>query len=576
MAYPFQTTGWESGQITGVGSQMGGSTTYPSPSVLGQAADLGLSGTALLGGTGAFGSAGWLAPAVAALARGGSVADRSKTVPESARTLRAQQKQLIAGHRRVQMFPEGSTELSVPHGMARLAVGSDVFHYNPRRIDAATIRSKTEQGHEHELLDLGPYSKHEILERARGGEIPLAVVERDPEGTELRAAAGTHRTAHEQRAAMERTMSPGHRISFEDPRVVLAQRRANGGAVQHLDTGGVAGAPYSSSGAPYSGASGYVPQSSGSQARPWQGPSMPYQPETATQMFQNAAGMVKGLGIKPNASANNPSGGGAGLFGPGNGSGSQGMGGWTSTTPDIGSSGVSWGGSSTPDVSAGSSSYGYMNRGGVARKRGGYVRAGLGLSSFVPRLADGGTPDDAITMPQASFDDRFNAVDPGGTTVIPEAPPLAGLQPASFDDRFNAATAPQAGLGASAPPQAPGADATPAPQAGIGLGAAVPLPQPRPAGAPIAGLQMDLPPEITSGQSPGAAPPQQPQQFDRFVNAIAHNETGAERDPYHSVISTGTGHRVYGKYQVFDENIPKWTQQALGHPMTPQQFLASP
>jgi hypothetical protein len=194
------------------------------------------------------------------------------------------------------------------------------------------------------------------------------------------------------------------------------------------------------------------PQSSGSQARPWQGPNVPYQPQTATQMIQNAAGMVKGLGLKPNASASgsNANGGtGSGLFGPQNSGGSYaGLGGWSATTPDIGSSGISWGSSSTPDVSAGATSYGYMNRGGVARKRGGYVRAGLGLSSFVPRLADGGTPDDAITMPPASFDDRFSAVDPGGATVVPETMPLAGLQPPSFDDRFNAATAPQAGLGA--------------------------------------------------------------------------------------------------------------------------------
>lgn len=36
------------------------------------------------------------------------------------------------------------------------------------------------------------------------------------------------------------------------------------------------------------------------------------------------------------------------------------------------------------------------------------------------------------------------------------------------------------------------------------------------------------------------------------------------------------GNRAYGKYQVLDSNIPAWTQEVLGRPMTPQEFLASP
>ena len=39
---------------------------------------------------------------------------------------------------------------------------------------------------------------------------------------------------------------------------------------------------------------------------------------------------------------------------------------------------------------------------------------------------------------------------------------------------------------------------------------------------------------------------------------------------------TGSGDRAFGKYQVMGANIPQWTQAALGQPMTPQQFLASP
>ena len=76
-AYPFQTEQWLAGIDTGVGSQMGGTstsqTTQPAPNLLGQIAGGVTSGAGLLGATGAYGSGGWLAGALAGLARGGSV-----------------------------------------------------------------------------------------------------------------------------------------------------------------------------------------------------------------------------------------------------------------------------------------------------------------------------------------------------------------------------------------------------------------------------------------------------------------------------------------------------------------------
>ena len=66
LAYPFQTTQWLAGIGTGVGSQMGGTTTgqatttAPAPSMFGQLVGGLLGGTALLGGTGAFGKGGYL------------------------------------------------------------------------------------------------------------------------------------------------------------------------------------------------------------------------------------------------------------------------------------------------------------------------------------------------------------------------------------------------------------------------------------------------------------------------------------------------------------------------------------
>lgn len=59
-AYPFQLAQWLSGITTGVGSQMGGTSTntQPGPSVLGQIAGIGLGAAGILGGTGAFGASG--------------------------------------------------------------------------------------------------------------------------------------------------------------------------------------------------------------------------------------------------------------------------------------------------------------------------------------------------------------------------------------------------------------------------------------------------------------------------------------------------------------------------------------
>lgn len=67
-----------------------------------------------------------------------------------------------------------------------------------------------------------------------------------------------------------------------------------------------------------------------------------------------------------------------------------------------------------------------------------------------------------------------------------------------------------------------------------------------------------------------------PDQFDAFVEGIARRESGGMRDPYGNITNAGRGRRVYGRYQILGDNIPAWTKEALGKPMTPQQFLASP
>ena len=59
-----------------------------------------------------------------------------------------------------------------------------------------------------------------------------------------------------------------------------------------------------------------------------------------------------------------------------------------------------------------------------------------------------------------------------------------------------------------------------------------------------------------------------------YGGAIANIESGGRYDLRGPV--TKTGDRAYGKYQVMGNNIPAWSQAALGRSVTPQEFLANP
>lgn len=150
-------------------------------------------------------------------------------VPESPATLKAQQEQILAGDRAVQMFPAGHPELPVPEGLGRIeAANGDVFHYDPNRINPFDILTHSNEGRENELLGLGPVTKTEALQRAAAGEQPVAVTERTPDGVEVRGAAGTNVTAPAQVAALNQVKSPDSTVQVESPEQVIADRAARG------------------------------------------------------------------------------------------------------------------------------------------------------------------------------------------------------------------------------------------------------------------------------------------------------------------------------------------------------------
>jgi hypothetical protein len=473
-AYPFQTTQWLAGIGSGIGSQMGSTTTGPSPSLMGQllgfgAAGLGAAGKAGLfsgataGGTAAAGAGAGEAASVAALApeaaaalflaSGGAVRRASGgvapaeqiTLPETPETLKLQQRQLLSGHRRVQMFPRGTPELPLPRGMSRINHPNGTFHYDPRRIDGRDIHRLSTEGRENDMLDLGPYSKDDVLKRLRGGEVPVAVVERHPDGTEVRAAIGTHTTADRQMAAMNRTKSPGHIVRTEDPRETLGHRlRAFGGRVPGFADGGMAEAPPTNGvgavlgGTPYGSGSGWIPRMDIARGR---GAPQASEGVAPPQSLAQQAKEIGSLANIINGGRNRP-----GNDTPGN------YGGSPETNPNL----MPYAGEDESED---------LYRGGMVRASGGV--ANLPFHHMVPHLADGGSPYDTDY-----FDNTFGAPIRRTNDVY---------EIASDPDRMSAYRDRASDDALAAHPEY------------------TPLPQRRPEG--IAPSYDDLPPEITAGAS---------------------------------------------------------------------------
>lgn len=134
--------------------------------------------------------------------------DTGKCVPESFETLLLQQRQLIHGRRKVQMFPLGTLELPLPPNFGHFENVRGVFHYNANEISSDQIDDASSKGRENEFLNLGPFSKADIAKRAKKGERVTCIIEINLNGVEIRAAAATDKTIPRQRAYFEATKEP--------------------------------------------------------------------------------------------------------------------------------------------------------------------------------------------------------------------------------------------------------------------------------------------------------------------------------------------------------------------------------
>ena len=108
--------------------------------------------------------------------------------------------------------------------MRKITNPRGTFIYDPKLTNIKEINKLSKAGRENELLGLGPVAKPEAVARVAQGEAPVAITERTPEGTEVKAAAGTEATAPVQVASLEAAKTPGNVVAVETPENVLQMR----------------------------------------------------------------------------------------------------------------------------------------------------------------------------------------------------------------------------------------------------------------------------------------------------------------------------------------------------------------
>ena len=154
----------------------------------------------------------------------------STFVPEAPETIAAQQQALVAGTKKAVLYSADQPVPEMPDGnvvRGKFKVDGKVvtIDFNPKLTDFGKIQKAIKQNKLNELLELGPVNKQQVAESASAGAAPVAVTERTPDGTEVKAAAGTVETAPDQVQALEETKTtPENTIMVEDPEAVIAER----------------------------------------------------------------------------------------------------------------------------------------------------------------------------------------------------------------------------------------------------------------------------------------------------------------------------------------------------------------
>jgi len=166
-----------------------------------------------------------------------------------------------------------------------------------------------------------------------------------------------------------------------------------------------------------------------------------------------------------------------------------------------------------------------------------------------------------------------------------------GLTPKHLDDALKGAPPPAEKPKAAEAPKAPPAAAPPvaAPAAPVTAPAkqfALPPAAPPPVAAtgtptlplgedPVAPAGPSETPPATAPAAPAAAAPTAvPNRMDAYKRGIAGIESGGNYGSLGKVLKNGD--QALGKYQIMASNLPQWSKEALGQPITREQFLKSP
>jgi len=149
-------------------------------------------------------------------------------IPESPATIAAQLREFEAGRRPAVFYPSTMPKETIPAPPKGAAVYIDpnkgTFHYDPKSLGVQQLKEDIEADRFGKHLGLGPYNKADVEASVGRGHQPLNVVERLPDGTELRAAASTSEYAPEVQKAFEANKNPESTITVEPMGKVVDER----------------------------------------------------------------------------------------------------------------------------------------------------------------------------------------------------------------------------------------------------------------------------------------------------------------------------------------------------------------
>jgi len=156
------------------------------------------------------------------------VSVKDRPIPESPATIAAQLREFEAGRRPAVFYPSTMPKETIPTPPKGAAIYTDpnkgTFHYDPKSLSVQQLKEDIAADRFGKHLGLGPYNKADVEASVRRGNQPLNVVERLPDGTELRAAASTSEYAPEVQKAFEANKNPESTITVEPMGKVVDER----------------------------------------------------------------------------------------------------------------------------------------------------------------------------------------------------------------------------------------------------------------------------------------------------------------------------------------------------------------